>query len=88
MPCHRLPRFPHLRLWYLDALADHSTAPEYKQTGNWVYLPELPFRVNTKRQLFVHPALLYPECHASSYGERSWDWGPLKVFRFASSVLW
>ena len=62
------------------SLADHEASMQNKHQNDGVELENGVFREETKRNVFVGPALGNPVCHESSDGECRRDRGAFKVF--------
>jgi hypothetical protein len=77
----------HLRLGYMNSLADHKTSMEHKHKHDRVELQRSSFQPQAHRNLCQRPALVHPERHSLHEDQRHRNRCAFKVLRLASSVL-
>ena len=89
----RLNAWPHLffafRLWLGDVygLANHKASMQNKHQDDRVELENSAFGEQTKRNIFVRPALRNPVSHERGDGQSGRDGSAFEVFRFTALVL-
>ena len=69
----------HLRLGYVNRLADHQTAMQREQAHNRVHLEDRTGTPHTERNLRMRPAVPRPKRHCRGKSQRGGDGRALKV---------